>query len=488
MEKAELRQLAARASEGESSAWDALYREISAIAAFVCKKNSLSPEDAEDVTQETTLAISNRLKEIAHMDNPEGYIRRVINSKCVDIIRSGAKAPVERMHENEDYVLNLPDASATPENEVAGFSPDRLINDFISELPEDQRLALKMRYYDGYTNAQIAKKLSVPSGTVASRVRYGKKSLEKRIVQYEKENNIRLHAKIALPFLPLRMFRNQALKTAEIIASDGGSSFSGGARAATGLLATVVLGGAVIGTGFVLQGNNTPTAEIVPTQAVTEQIEPTAATVYEDIYETQVETVYETINSAQQTAQDNSPLPNAFQFAGNRFLQSEDTLTSKTYHAGNLGATLTFPDSWINNVTVSKSDNYVSINDRSSGDNQLSEYTGLMNISSNDINKKDFRDEFEPPVKNYDGTYEAYYFKLGYSELPGKDNYRVYSCSLNWNRSIVNKTNLDYSNINRDVLSVLESFRPDGLSYTSLLTQQKKEAVMKITDFRIQTP
>ena len=268
MEKAELQQLAARAAKGESAAWEALYGEIGKISASVCRKNELSPEDAEDVTQEASLALSGRLRELAAMDNPEGYIRRVINSKSIDIVRFRNKTPVDSMHEDEDYVLSLPDAADTPENEVAGTSADRLIKDFIDELPDDQREALIMRYYDGYTNAQIAKKLNVPPGTVASRVRYGKQALEKRITKYEKDNKIRLHAKFAIPFLPWRMFKEQSLKSAEIIATDGGSSTSGGTRALTGFLATVVFGGAVIGTGIVMKNNNNPTDEIVPTQAV----------------------------------------------------------------------------------------------------------------------------------------------------------------------------------------------------------------------------
>ena len=46
MEKAELQQLAARAEQGDSAAWDALYREIGAIAASVCRKYNMSAEDA----------------------------------------------------------------------------------------------------------------------------------------------------------------------------------------------------------------------------------------------------------------------------------------------------------------------------------------------------------------------------------------------------------------------------------------------------------
>ena len=496
MEKAELQQLAARASQGESAAWEALYGEIGKISASVCRKNELSPEDAEDVTQEASLALSGRLRELAAMDNPEGYIRRVINSKSIDLIRAASKTPMESMHEDEDYVLGLPDAADTPENEVAGTSADRLIKDFIDELPDDQREALIMRYYDGYTNAQIAKKINVPPGTVASRVRYGKQALEKRITKYEKDNKIRLHAKFAIPFLPWRMFKEQSLKTAEIIATDGGSSTSGGTRALTGFLATVVFGGAVIGTGIVMKNNNNPTDEIVPTQAMTEQVEqidPTAATVYKDVYETQVATVYQNVNvnSAQsggeQAEQTQQGLPDEFRFAGNRFEKSENLLTSNTYHSDNIGATLTFPDSWVNNVDIIENFDGLSVIDRGKPDNPLFkeyDYTScLLQISTYDLRKHEYNQIFYS--NNHSSSVDS--FDFGFSELPGNRTfrYRLYRCRLSWNRTIMKKSDLDYSNINSEVISVLESFRPDDSKYTSLLTQQQKDDIMKVKDFDV---
>ena len=484
MEKAELQQLATRASQGESAAWEALYGEIGKISVSVCRKNELSPEDAEDVTQEASLALSGRLRELAAMDNPEGYIRRVINSKSIDIVRFRNKTPVDSMHEDEDYVLSLPDAADTPENEVAGTSADRLIKDFIDELPDDQREALIMRYYDGYTNAQIAKKLNVPPGTVASRVRYGKQALEKRITKYEKDNKIRLHAKFAIPFLPWRMFKEQSLKTAEIIATDGGSSTSGGTRALTGFLATVVFGGAVIGTGIVMKNNNNPTDEIVPTQAVTEQVEqidPTAATVYKDVYETQVATVYQNVNSAQsggeQEEQASQGVPDEFRFAGNRYEPSKKTLTSKTYHSDTIGGTLTFPDSWINNVKIEDDGYRVRVFDSggSAGDNSIMDIDSGSNLS-----KEELHEILEQPNGDII-LFNIYNFYFGYSQLPGEDTYILYKSSLSWNKSLLYRTNLDYSKINSEILSVLESFHPDNSNFTSLLTQKQKDNVMKFT-------
>ena len=483
MEKAELQQLATRASKGESAAWETLYREIGKISASVCRKNELSPEDAEDVTQEASLALSGRLKELAAMDNPEGYIRRVINSKSIDLIRAASKTPMESMHEDEDYVLSLPDAADTPENEVAGTSADRLIKDFIDELPDDQREALIMRYYDGYTNAQIAEKLNVPPGTVASRVRYGKQALEKRITKYEKDNKIRLHAKFAIPFLPWRMFKEQSLKTAEIIATDGGSSTSGGTRALTGFLATVVFGGAVIGTGIVMKNNNNPTDEIVPTQAVTEQVEqidPTAATVYKDVYETQVATVYQNVNvnSAQsggeQAEQTQQGLPDEFRFAGNRFEPSKNTLTSKTYHSDTVGGTFTFPDSWVNNVEIRENIYGFTVLDKGYTWEFQNSIMKFYCYSHPYLTEDEFSGGYFLSILSFD---------FGYHKLSGENenNYSTCRCSLSWNPDVLYRTNLDYSKINSEILSVLESYRPDNSNFTSLLTQQKKDAVMMFT-------
>ncbi len=485
MEKAELQQLAARASKGESAAWEALYGEIGKISVSVCRKNKLSPEDAEDVTQEASLALSGRLRELAAMDNPEGYIRRVINSKSIDIVRFRNKTPVDSMHEDEDYVLSLPDAADTPENEVAGTSADRLIKDFIDELPDDQREALIMRYYDGYTNAQIAEKLNVPPGTVASRVRYGKQALEKRITKYEKDNKIRLHAKIAIPFLPWRMFKEQSLKTAEIIATDGGSSTSGGTRALTGFLATVVFGGAVIGTGIVMKNNNNPTDEIVPTQAVTEQVEqidPTAATVYKDVYETQAATVYQNVNvnvnSAQsggeQAEQTQQGLPDEFRFAGNRFEPSKNTLTSKTYHSDTVGGTFTFPDSWVNNVEIRENIYGFTVLDKGYTWEFQNSIMKFYCYSHPYLTEDEFSGGYFLSILSFD---------FGYHKLSGENenNYSTCRCSLSWNPDVLYRTNLDYSKINSEILSVLESYRPDNSNFTSLLTQQKKDAVMMFT-------
>lgn len=190
MKREEWSSLAARAAAGESRAWEQLYRAAAAVTEAVCQRYALTPEDCEDVTQEVTLSLSGKLDAFSGMENPEGYLRRMAANKCVDKIRDAQKLPVERFGGSGE-LLSRPDSAPTPENTVADLSPERLIDEFLEELPEEQRVCLTMRYADGLTNRRIAEELNLPIGTVASRIRYAKRSLKQRVTAYERQHRFR---------------------------------------------------------------------------------------------------------------------------------------------------------------------------------------------------------------------------------------------------------------------------------------------------------
>ncbi len=500
MEKEKLNSLAAQAAQGDSAAWEALYRAIEELTRSVCRRNSMSKEDTEDIVQEVALSLSGRLDELAGMENPEGYIRRAANNKCVDIVRADSKLPTERFREHEEVLLQKPDTDPTPENVIAGLNPDKLIDDFLSELPEDQRVCLTMRYMDGYTNKQISQRLGVPVGTVASRVRYAKSALQKRVTEYEKKYGVKLHAKWLLPFMPFRLFQGSV----DILMTDGGSTVSEITRAVTGAVAVVVMGGAIIGSGLVFRNNEPP----LPTQpaAVQTASEPrdeqprTAATVYRDVYETQTQTVYETVtrevnaaagatepseNQNRSAVRETQPLtmPDSLHEGSNRYVADDDVLQQTNYHSTGMNADVIFPERWIGNTVVKERTGYdtqpiLEVFDRADDIEYMNGITESESGMSYNSLIKILRKEGNADAEEDLSIAGEYTFPMGVCRDKNGNITARYYMRLAWSKGSITKTELDYDTINKDILSVAESFRPDEASYQFVLTDSDKNMIL----------
>jgi RNA polymerase sigma-70 factor, ECF subfamily len=68
-------------------------------------------------------------------------------------------------------------------------SPDTglLVRDALAQLPDEQREAIILAHYEGWTQAEIAQMLQIPAGTVASRLHHAIKKL--RVLLTDPEDN-----------------------------------------------------------------------------------------------------------------------------------------------------------------------------------------------------------------------------------------------------------------------------------------------------------
>ena len=72
------------------------------------------------------------------------------------------------------------------EADAAGREWEAQCRAVIAELPEDQRRALELAYFEGLTHQEIAERTATPLGTVKTRVRLGLMKLRERILPYRK--------------------------------------------------------------------------------------------------------------------------------------------------------------------------------------------------------------------------------------------------------------------------------------------------------------
>ena len=120
-----------------------------------------SNAEAEDLVQESFVEVARRLDEIR---KPGAYLRSAVVSRCRSALR---RRRVMAMH---------------PPEPPAGLASDAgELWDVLAKLPEDQRIAVVLRYYGGYRASEIAKIVDMPGATVRSHLRRGLTALRKEL-------------------------------------------------------------------------------------------------------------------------------------------------------------------------------------------------------------------------------------------------------------------------------------------------------------------
>lgn len=122
-----------------------------------------SNAEAEDLVQDSFVEVSRRLHEIR---KPGAYLRTAVVSRCRSALR---RRRVIDLH---------------PPEPPAGLASDAgELWDVLNRLPEDQRIAVVLRYYGGYRASEIAKILEMPGATVRSHLRRGLAAMRKELDQ-----------------------------------------------------------------------------------------------------------------------------------------------------------------------------------------------------------------------------------------------------------------------------------------------------------------
>ena len=156
---------------GNTSAFEALFREVGPRLRGFVRMYSGGQADAEDIVQETFLEIWKRR---AGYDPEKGSLRQYIYGiarKRVAQKRRESKPSADRA--DGTYTI------APPEPRASGTDGDlsAAVRDGMMHLEADERGLLWLREVEGYSYAELAGILEVPLGTVKSRIFNARESL-----------------------------------------------------------------------------------------------------------------------------------------------------------------------------------------------------------------------------------------------------------------------------------------------------------------------
>lgn len=157
--------LIALVGRGDDEAFGALYDRFCRIAYGLAVRILRDRALAEDAVQDAFLAIWRSAPSFkAERSKASTWILTLVHRRAVDLVRREERRRADPIDD-----LEHPAGGAT-DSEAALRSQRRLVQEALRRLPDEQREALELAYYGGFTQSELAERLGQPLGTIKSRM------------------------------------------------------------------------------------------------------------------------------------------------------------------------------------------------------------------------------------------------------------------------------------------------------------------------------
>ena len=156
---------------GEVPTWEAVARTHGRFLYNVAYRLTGNDDDAYDLVQEALLRVRKGL-ETYQPGSMEAWLSRIVTNVFLDEVRRRRRRPVEALPEDPERLL----PSSPGADEATESLPDD-VQAALRRLPEEFRTAVVLCDVVGLSYEEIADALSVPVGTVRSRIHRGRRLL-----------------------------------------------------------------------------------------------------------------------------------------------------------------------------------------------------------------------------------------------------------------------------------------------------------------------
>lgn len=160
-----------RIAEGGADALAELYDRFGRPAFSLARRICADPALAEDVVQEVFLIV---WREPRRFDPARGavssWLLTMVHHRSVDAVRREATRRRHSVRPSEDgEEWSVPAGPGADQAALSAVAAGH-VRDALAKLPAEQREALALAYFGGYTQREVASLVDVPLGTVKSRM------------------------------------------------------------------------------------------------------------------------------------------------------------------------------------------------------------------------------------------------------------------------------------------------------------------------------
>lgn len=178
------RDLVRRAKAGETGAFDALvekyqHRILSLVGRYVPDRTA-----RQDVAQEAFIKAWRNIRSFRGDSQFYTWLFRIAVNTAMNHLAAQRRRPEQTLPPGDGQEPGLEEMQVdldTPEGEVQAEEISALVNEVVSELSEDLRVAITLREREGMSYEQIAYIMKCPVGTVRSRIFRARETIDERL-------------------------------------------------------------------------------------------------------------------------------------------------------------------------------------------------------------------------------------------------------------------------------------------------------------------
>lgn len=152
----------------DRAAFQELFRHFAPRLKSFSLRGGASPEAAEEIVQEAMVSVWRKAGTFdRRRASPATWIFTIARNKRIDMRRRDFRPQIDPA----EYALAQPEAEEPPDGAYDALQSQEKLRALLQDLPGEQRLVLEKAYFEDKTHSDIALELSLPLGTVKSRIR-----------------------------------------------------------------------------------------------------------------------------------------------------------------------------------------------------------------------------------------------------------------------------------------------------------------------------
>ncbi|HYP13519.1 MAG TPA: sigma-70 family RNA polymerase sigma factor [Bryobacteraceae bacterium] len=156
---------------GEARGLTSLYDETTSLVYGAALKILRNHADADEVTSDVYIHVWRRAEDFnSSRGSVQAWLIMLVRSRAIDRLRLRERS---REGDGPDACSATASSTQTPEQSSWLGQRRRHVRAALEKLTPEQREAIEMAFYSGYTQSELARHLGQPLGTIKTRIRQG---------------------------------------------------------------------------------------------------------------------------------------------------------------------------------------------------------------------------------------------------------------------------------------------------------------------------